>query len=80
MNRLGRKVLKILENSPMGGLSVHFLSKQCDEMKIDLNSITSSDLSKLSGRMENILPFFIGRNAEGVIEKIQKLESDDINT
>ena len=76
MNALGRKILRVLEGSPMGPMSVHFLNKQCEQAQIDIDRITLDDIEKLTSRMSNILPFFIGKNTDNVLSQINKLQDD----
>ena len=79
MNTLGRKILRILETSPMGPMSVHFLNKQCEQANIDMETIDLHDIPRLSDRLKTILPFFIGKNTEGVLVQIEKLKDEPLS-
>ncbi len=70
MNKISRKILKALEQSPLGPLSVHFLAKQCEDSGLDVTTLSIEDIPHLIERMRRILPFFIGKNAENVIQNI----------
>ena len=76
MNAIARKVLRILEESPMGDLSVHFLRKQCAEASLEFDSLDHDDLAVLAKRLERILPFFIGKSTASVLEAITLLQEE----
>ena len=75
MNRLGESILEVMETSKLGKMSIHVLKKQSDDLNIDLDAISKNDLKDLIKRLEDILPFFLGAEAKGVLAKIRKLET-----
>lgn len=76
MNDLGNKILGIMEGSPLGDMSIHVLSKQTSDIGIALDSITPRDLTPLVDKLGNVLPFFLGENANNVIVNIRKLSNN----
>lgn len=77
MNALSHRILKILEDSPLGGMSEHLLKKQANDCGLDLRKLSTEDMDLLCNRFEKILPFFIGNKYTYVIEKIKVLKEDD---
>ncbi|RLF47714.1 MAG: hypothetical protein DRN20_05605 [Thermoplasmata archaeon] len=74
MNALSRRILKILEETPIKPVSEHLLRKQCSDLGIEFENIRNEDIPMLAERLSKILPFFIGNSrAEEVVGKIKKL-------
>jgi hypothetical protein len=73
MNELGTNVLKVLENSSLGRMSVYVLTKQSMDLGIDLENIVPGDVVKLSARLKTVLPFFLGDETDEVLTQIRKL-------
>lgn len=73
MNDLGNKILGIMERSQLGDMSIHVLSKQTTDIGITLDSITLKDVMPLVDKLDGVLPFFLGKNANNVIINIRKL-------
>jgi len=73
MNELGTNVLKVLENSSLGRMSVYVLTKQSTDLGIDLENIKPGDITKLSARLKTVLPFFLGDETNEVLTQIRKL-------
>ena len=73
MNSLSEAVLNILEDSHLGKMSIHVLTKQSEDEGIDLDKITENEIPRLSKRLGSVLPFFIGNEAQFVIMQINKL-------
>jgi len=77
MNALARKIGKILEETGLKQMSVHLLAKQCDEAGLNSDALTLNDLDLLVDRLEDILPFFIGQNAEIAVQRIMDLKLEE---
>lgn len=73
MNELGTKVLKVLESSSLGRMSVYVLTKQSMDLGIDLEKMDPEDVPKLSARLKAVLPFFLGDETDEVLTQIRKL-------
>jgi hypothetical protein len=73
MNELGTNVLKVMERSSLGRMSVYVLTKQSMDLGIDLENIAPDDVSKLSARLKTVLPFFLGDETDQVLTQIRKL-------
>jgi hypothetical protein len=74
MNELGESILAVMEASTLGKMSIHVLNKQSQDLGINLNVMSKKDMKVLIVRLEDILPFFLGEEAQGVLTKIRKLE------
>ena len=79
MNALANRLLRILQNSPLGDMSEHLLLKQANDSGLDLNRLKVEQLDTICVRFEKILPFFIGNKTAFVIEKIKTLKEDESN-
>lgn len=73
MNELGTGVLRVLESSSLGRMSIFVLSKQSGDMGIDLENLTKDDASRLAKRLKEVLPFFLADETDQVVSKIKKL-------
>jgi hypothetical protein len=73
MGTLGDGILAVMESSTLGNMSIHVLKKQSGDMGVDLNHLTEKDFNKLVKRLEEILPFFLGKETGYVLAKIRKL-------
>jgi hypothetical protein len=76
MNELGTNVLKVMESSSLGRMSVYVLTKQSIDLGIDLDNIAPDDVAKLSKRLKTVLPFFLGDETDQVLTQIRKLTND----
>ena len=76
MNDLGNGVLKALEGSSLGRMSVYILSKQCLDLGIDLENMAEKDIPKLAERLRQVLPFFLGEETDEVVRELNKLTND----
>jgi hypothetical protein len=73
MNELSTSVLKVMESSSLGRMSIYVLSKQCTDLRLDINNLGPDDVSKLTNQLRNVLPFFLGDETETVVTQIRKL-------
>ena len=73
MNELGSNVLKVMESSSLGRMSVYVLTKQSADLGIDLDNIAIHDVPKLSARLKTVLPFFLGDETDEVLSQIRKV-------
>ena len=76
MNELGTGILRIMESSSLGRMSVYILSKQTIDLGLDLNKITQDDIPVLTNRLKTVLPFFLADETEIVVRNIKKLTND----
>jgi hypothetical protein len=76
MNELGTNVLKVMERSSLGRMSVYVLTKQSVDLGIDLENLAVDDVAKLSARLKTVLPFFLGDETDQVLTQIRKLTND----
>ena len=76
MNALSSKVLRTLQESPLGDMSEHLLIKQANDCGLDLRTLKIHDLELLAERFERILPFFIGNKTDYVLEKIKNIKEN----
>jgi hypothetical protein len=76
MNRLSQSVLSIMEESPLGKMSKYVLAKQSGDAGIKLEEMTNEDITVLSSKLKDVLPFFIGDQTEKVVSKIRKLRDN----
>ena len=76
MNELGTNVLKVMESSSLGRMSVYVLTKQSTDLGIDLEKIAPNDVTKLSERLKTVLPFFLGDETDVVLTQIRKLTNN----
>ena len=78
MNSLGRKMLKIMESTPVQGMSVHILSKQSHDAGFDFESITYENVPMLMENLESVLPFFMPKAVvANTLEEFKKLEENN---
>ena len=73
MNELGSDILKVMENSSLGRMSVYILSKQINDLGMDLNNISPDDVTVLANRLKTVLPFFLADETDIVVNNIRKL-------
>ena len=73
MNELGSDILKVMENSSLGRMSVYILSKQINDLGMDLNNISPDDVTVLANRLKTVLPFFLADETDIVVSNIRKL-------
>ncbi len=78
MNALGTDVLKVMESSSLGRMSIYVLSKQTSDLGIDLDNLSHDDLQKLTGRLKLVLPFFLASETDEVLNKIRKLSNNTV--
>jgi hypothetical protein len=76
MNVLSKKILTIMEQSPLGAMSKYVLMKQSQDAKIDLEEMSGDDLPVISAKLKDVLPFFIGDQTEKVVISIRKLKEN----
>jgi len=76
MNELGTGILKVMERSSLGRMSVYVLSKQTKDLDIDLSTISQDEANMLANRLRFVLPFFLADETEEVIINIKKLVSN----
>jgi hypothetical protein len=77
MNELGTNVLKVMEGSSLGLMSVYVLSKQSSDLGLDLNTIDSNGVVRLSTKLKTVLPFFLGDETDEVLMQIRKIANGD---
>ena len=77
MNELGTGILKVMESSSLGRMSVYILSKQTDDLNIDLDTISQDEAIVLMGRLKTVLPFFLADETNDIIINIRKFVSDE---
>ena len=78
MNALGTDVLKAMESSSLGRMSIYVLSKQTSDLGIDLENLSHADLPKLTSRLKAVLPFFLANETDEVLNKIRKLNNNTV--
>ena len=76
MNDLGTNVLKVMEDSSLGRMSIYILSKQSMDLGIDLDNLKPEELAKLASRLKAVLPFFLADETEVVLAQIRKLTNN----
>ncbi|MCK5310076.1 MAG: hypothetical protein KAJ33_03445 [Thermoplasmata archaeon] len=76
MNELGTGILKIMEGSSLGRMSVYILSKQTTDLGLDLNNITPDQVSVLAIRLKTVLPFFLADETEDIVKNIKRLATN----
>ena len=76
MNELGTGILRIMEGSSLGRMSVYILSKQTKDLGFDLNDISSDEVSILAIRLKTVLPFFLADETEDIVRNIRKLAAN----
>ncbi|MBA3046310.1 MAG: hypothetical protein KKH41_09645 [Candidatus Thermoplasmatota archaeon] len=76
MNDLGAGVLKALESSSLGRMSIYVLSKQGRDLGIDIDNLAPEEVVKLTARLKAVLPFFLGEETEEVINQIRRLTNN----
>lgn len=62
----------------MGRMSVHILSKQTNDLGLDLENITSKDLIPLADQLSNVLPFFLGEDTRDIVVNIRRLGNNEM--
>ncbi|MFO7619197.1 MAG: hypothetical protein R6W91_06025 [Thermoplasmata archaeon] len=78
MNDLGVNVLKVMEGSSLGRMSIYILSKQSLDLGIDMENMSPQDIAKLASRLKTVLPFFLGEETETVLTQIRRLTNDKV--
>jgi len=78
MNELSTQILDTMENSRLGQMSVHVLSKQSEDLGLDLDDLTKNDLPPLVDRLKSVLPFFLGDESYDLVVNIRKLGSNGL--
>lgn len=73
MNELGTGILKVMESSSLGRMSVYILSKQTKDLDINLEVISQDEAIVLLGRLKTVLPFFLADETNELIINIRKL-------
>jgi len=76
MNSLGTDVLKVMEGSSLGRMSVYVLSKQSMDLGIDMDNMEPDDVPKIAARLKTVLPFFLGDETDKVLAQIRKLTNE----
>ena len=76
MNALGNDVLKVMENSSLGRMSIYVLAKQSMDLGIDMNELAPQDIPKIAARLKTVLPFFLGDETDNIITQIRKLTNN----
>jgi len=77
MNELSTNILKVMEDSPLGCMSIYVLSKQSADLGLDLNSVSPEDVMRLSTRLKTVLPFFLGEETDSVLNQIRRIANSD---
>lgn len=72
MNDLGTGILKVMESSSLGRMSIYILSKQTKDLGIDIEAISRDEATILMGRLKTVLPFFLADETNEVIINIRK--------
>ncbi|MDO9537280.1 MAG: hypothetical protein Q7J68_03065 [Thermoplasmata archaeon] len=73
MNELGTNVLKVMESSSLGRMSIYVLTKQSEVLGIDMENISPEDVTKLANRFKSVLPFFLGEETDEVLVQIRRV-------
>ena len=73
MNELGAGILKVMENSSLGRMSIYVLSKQTTDLNIDLDNISIDDAEVLANRLKIVLPFFLADETDEVVANIKRI-------
>lgn len=74
MNSLGRKILRVLEETPLEGMSIHILSKQCLDAGFCFDTISNTDVPMLVEKLREVLPYFMPANtAKSAVTAIEAL-------
>lgn len=77
MNELGSNVLKAMESSSLGRMSIYVLSKQSSDLGLDLEHLEPGDVMKLSSRLKSVLPFFLGDETDEVLMQIRRIANHE---
>ncbi|MEM4292887.1 MAG: hypothetical protein QXJ27_01795 [Thermoplasmata archaeon] len=75
MNSLARKIVKVMEESPLGSNSIHLYTRQCEEAGINPEAIRPEQLPLLLQRLKVVLPLFAGSESEAIIRRIATILS-----
>ncbi|MEM3445157.1 MAG: hypothetical protein QW115_04230 [Thermoplasmata archaeon] len=75
MNSLARKIVKVLEESPLGSNGIHLYTRQCEEAGINPEAIRPEQLPLLLQRLKVVLPLFAGSESEAIIRRIAAILS-----
>ena len=78
MNDLGTRILNVMEQSPLGKMSVYILSKQTNDLGLDLENITSKEVIVLADQLNTVLPFFLGEDTRNIVVNIRRLGNNGI--
>jgi len=76
MNSLGMKIVKVMQESPVGNMSIFLYTKQCQDAGINPEYIRPEQIPMLIQRLEEVLPYFAGRRTTEIIDRINKLTND----
>ena len=76
MNELGTGILKVLESSSLGRMSVYVLSKQSIDLGINLDTISPDEARVLMNRLKTVLPFFLADETNEVLANLRKFVID----
>jgi len=76
MNELGTSVLKVMESSSLGRMSIFVLSKQSIDLGLDLENLGPDDVTKLTTQLKKVLPFFLGDETDEVVSQIRRLTNE----
>ena len=72
MNELGTGLLKVLESSSLGRMSVYVITKQSHDLGIDLDTISPVEAGRLVSKLGNVLPFFLADETNEVITNMKR--------
>ena len=78
MNDLGTRILNVMEQSPLGKMSVYILSKQTSDLGLDLENITSNEVIILADQLSTVLPFFLGEDTRDIVVNIRRLGNNEM--
>ena len=78
MNELSAKILGAMESSRLGKMSVYVLSKQSEDLGLDLENLGQKDVPRLADKLSLVLPFFLGVETKELVTNIRKLGDNGI--
>ncbi|MGC9060877.1 MAG: hypothetical protein ACP5JR_06585 [Thermoplasmata archaeon] len=73
MNSLGMKIVKIMQESPIGNMSIFIYTKQCQDAGINPEYIKPEEIPVLLQRLKEVLPYFAGKKSPEIIQRISTL-------
>ncbi|MEM3397145.1 MAG: hypothetical protein QW620_05010 [Thermoplasmata archaeon] len=76
MNSLGMKIVRTMQESPVGNMSIFIYTKQCQDAGINPESIRPEELPLLIQRLNEVLPYFAGKKSNEIIQKISTLSKE----